>query len=67
MAPKNKDFSLPTSLNGQNYFHFQTQQTEWESKYGSKEQSGPQASPKHTEELQLVNFFLDKCTTYSCA
>lgn len=51
MTPKHKDFSLPGSLNGQNYFHFWTQQTEWESKYGSKEQSGPQASPKHTEEL----------------
>lgn len=56
MTVKNKDFSLSRSLNGQNDFRFPTQQTEWESKYGSEEQEGPQASPKHTEQLQLLNF-----------
>lgn len=57
MTLKNKDFSLPRNLSGQKDFHFPTQHTEQESKYGSEEQEGPQASPKHTERLQLVNFF----------
>lgn len=38
MTPKNKDFSLSRSLNGQNDFDFPAQQIEWESKYGSEEQ-----------------------------
>lgn len=68
MTLKNKDFSLPRNLSGQKDFHFPTQHTEQESKYGSEEQEGPQASPKHIERLQLVNFFfLAKCTSYSCA
>lgn len=54
MTAKNKDFFIQ-KFKWSKWLLFPNP-TEWESKYGSEEQEGPQASPKHTEQLQLLNF-----------